>query len=107
MEFAPGVQLLRPCPLCSATYSYDRVVVLAKVLPAYLVHITCPECQNATLSIITVSDFGLSSIGVYTDLTAGDVERVYNQPPISEEEIFDFYERLEADPQVLANWCRS
>ncbi len=84
---------MRQCLLCKKHYhTEEHIRVLYTHDPMYLIHITCPECGNAMLTIVTLSQLGMSSIGLYTDLTLEDAEHFQEAPPLSEDDILKMHE---------------
>ncbi|HAZ28986.1 MAG TPA: hypothetical protein DCY48_04415 [Candidatus Magasanikbacteria bacterium] len=83
---------MRHCPLCKKEYEREaRVHVLYEERPIELVHITCSQCRNAVLAILAVSELGVSSVGLYTDLTAEDVVRFYSAESLAEDDVLSFH----------------
>ena len=89
-----GLKLLRRCPLCKHEFGKEAVSFLEQSKQSHLVHITCPRCQNAVLAVVLISPLGMSSVGVLTDLGAGEVIRLRGRGRISEEDILNFYRVL-------------
>ena len=85
------LKLMKQCPLCQGSYQAGEDNVVTKKTGAHLVHITCPHCQGSVLAVITISQMGLGSIGMITDLNAEDVKRLHGQTPISEDELLEFH----------------
>jgi hypothetical protein len=87
--------LMKQCPLCKVEYKMDTVKLVEEREGAHLVHITCSECGNAVLALIVISQLGMSSVGVITDLTFGDSVKFLPKPSISEDDLLNFHEILE------------
>jgi hypothetical protein len=92
-----GLRLMRHCPLCETEYKFDQIDLIDEDANAHLVHITCTVCTSKMLAIITMSGFGMSSIGMITDLTASDAGRFQSAEPISADDLLDLYEVLQRD----------
>jgi hypothetical protein len=86
-----GLRLMRECPLCNKEYDMDQMNVLDEYGGTHLVHITCPHCLNAVLLIVMISEFGMSSVGIVTDLAPKDVERLERLDPIGEDDVLNFH----------------
>ena len=89
-----GLSFMKQCPLCHTAYPVERVTELYVEEDVHLLHAVCAQCENSFLSIVTASDFGVSSIGLYTDLSVGDVERFYRKDPITSDDVLGFHEFL-------------
>lgn len=79
------------CPLCKKQHSTEDARILSKKNGAHLVHITCPHCANAVLAVIVVTQLGLSSVGMMTDLDTEDVVRLRQNKPVTEDELLTFH----------------
>ena len=90
---------MKQCPLCQRAYSANDISVLFTQEPVHLIHMTCGTCANAILSIVTMSDIGISSIGMMTDLTARDVVRVHSKPSFTSDDVLAWHEFLAHEPQ--------
>ncbi|MBD3311093.1 MAG: hypothetical protein GF349_01170 [Candidatus Magasanikbacteria bacterium] len=86
-----GIKIIRECPLCNVEYEMQDMSVLKRNDHANLVHSTCPECNNSVLSVVLITETGLSSIGMVTDLSADDVIKFSKFGPVTEEELLDFH----------------
>lgn len=89
-----GLRLISRCPVCQVQYSKEKTAVLEANSGAHLVHITCQQCQNSILAVVVLSQLGMSSVGMLTDLASVDVGRVKNRGPVSDDEVLAFYQFL-------------
>ncbi len=86
-----GMRVIRDCPLCEGEYELDDMSILKEKNNSMLVHATCPHCNNAVLSVMVVSEVGLSSLGLVTDLSQKDVVRLQDKEPVSDDEFLEFH----------------
>ena len=86
-----GLKLMNECPLCKKQYVHGDQNVLKQQKGAHLIHMTCPYCHNAVLAMIVVTNFGLSSVGMVTDLNAQDALRLHQVEPVIEDELLNFH----------------
>lgn len=63
------------CPLCETNYNPMEARVLGEKEDGHLLHIRCKKCWNSILALVLVSNAGVSSVGLITDLTFGDVQK--------------------------------
>lgn len=91
-----GLKLMRNCPICKQEFSEGDIKIVEKQGDSSLVHVTCAKCLNAVLAVILISPFGMSSVGVITDLDEQDVMRMNNKASISEEDVLNFYQFVES-----------
>ena len=57
-------------------YNPMEAKVLGEREDGHLLHIRCRKCWNSILALVLVSNAGVSSVGVITDLTFEDVQSV-------------------------------
>jgi hypothetical protein len=50
-------------------------MVLGEKEDGHLLHIRCKKCWNSILALVQVSNAGVSSVGLITDLTYDDVRK--------------------------------
>ena len=86
-----GLQLLKDCPMCKTNFTQTDIQVLDTYNNVHLLHVTCSTCTHAMLSLFAISQLGVSSVGMATDLSAADAERVLGSTPIHEDEILSFH----------------
>lgn len=101
------LRLMRACPMCGAAYREEQAVVLDADGPNHLVHLNCSRCHNALLTMVVVSALGMSSVGVVTDLSPADADRLGRQPPVTEEQVLAFHQLLRRAHQFEIMVCHA
>lgn len=86
-----GAAIVQDCPMCSKKYHDDNIAILEENDGSHLVHVTCGHCAHAIMAIITVSQMGMSSVGIITDLDAETMERVRQIGAIGEEQVLSLH----------------
>jgi len=89
-----GLRLIRRCAMCDTSLANDDIALVDEDAGVHLFHIACSVCAHAVLSFVTVSPFGMSSVGMSTDLSAEDVNRMMGAHPITDDEMLSFHEYL-------------
>lgn len=89
-----GMRLMRQCPLCQQDYEFDHIDIIEEDAGAHLVHITCTSCAGKMLAILMMSNFGMSSVGMITDLNSEDVHRLGRTEALSADDVLGLYEAL-------------
>jgi hypothetical protein len=89
-----GTTYMRECPLCMQEYRSPNAEALFEEEQVTMVHITCQSCFGKVLSIIAQSAIGMTTVGLFTDLTAEDVIRFYDKEPIDEDQLISFHQLL-------------
>lgn len=73
----------------------------------HLLHLTCTYCNNAMLALIVVSKMGMSSVGMLTDLSAPDAQRLYRHAPLSEDTVLNFHDYLKKGSKEFIQFLTS
>ncbi|NQU77088.1 hypothetical protein HQ544_00130 [Candidatus Falkowbacteria bacterium] len=85
------------CPLCEARYNPFFARVLETKDEAHLLHSECESCGSYIISLVSNTPFGLSSIGIITDLTAADVLKFKDKPEITSDDVIEFHQQFQKD----------
>jgi hypothetical protein len=91
-----SMQLLRDCPGCQQPYNHEMVQVIDEHRGAHLVHAVCEKCALAVLAVVMISELGMSSIGMTTDLSSDDVVRLRQRPPLGQDDVLQLHTFLRA-----------
>lgn len=91
------IKIMKECPVCQGKYSAKQAKIVEERGEANLVHITCPHCSNSVLAVIVVSNLGMSSVGMLTDLDEKDAKRLRNKQSVSEDELLGFHTLLKSN----------
>lgn len=89
-----GLKILKECPMCEHSFQSTDVRVVNTYRNVHLLHLTCQSCAHAILSLFAISQTGMSSVGMATDLSAGDATRLLDTEPIGEDEVLLFHTLL-------------
>ncbi|OGL74551.1 hypothetical protein A3C96_01310 [Candidatus Uhrbacteria bacterium RIFCSPHIGHO2_02_FULL_60_10] len=92
--FDEGVKLISYCPLCETSYAPEAAHVLGEKEDSHLLHIKCGRCSNAILALVFISQVGVSSVGLITDLDHHEVDRFKALPPVSTDDVIDTHSLL-------------
>ncbi|HPV70360.1 MAG TPA: hypothetical protein PKY08_00425 [Candidatus Magasanikbacteria bacterium] len=90
--FDEGIKIISFCPLCQAKQEKMSVNILEKNETARLIHLVCQNCQAAVLALVTISPAGLNSLGMITDLSAGEVLKFKDNGPLEADDVLSFYQ---------------
>lgn len=83
------------CPLCHTYFSPQEAKVLEEAGDTHLLHFMCRKCFSSIVILVLASDLGVSSFGLITDLTEGDVMRFKDQPAVSPNDVITIYSLFE------------
>lgn len=94
-HFSPeGLKLISRCPLCAENYQPFQASIVEEKEEAQLLHIQCRKCQSSIVALIVNGQLGLTSVGLITDLTSGDVEYFKDASRVSEAMVLEAYTQL-------------
>ncbi len=88
------LQHVRKCPVCEQNYRNARMLLVQKRPDRTGFHITCSSCGTRVLVFVSPGQMGVVSVGMITDLTAGEVRAKLNQSPISPNMVLDMYSKI-------------
>lgn len=88
------------CPLCETNYNPMEARVLGEKEDGHLLHIRCKKCWNSILALVLVSNAGVSSVGLITDLTYDDVRKFSGRDTsVTTDDVIAVHELLAKDGQ--------
>lgn len=66
----------------------------------HLLHIRCKKCWNSILALVLVSNVGVSSVGLVTDLGFEDVQKFRaHSAEVTVDDVLEIHELLESKSQ--------
>ena len=98
--YQDGLRMISYCPLCEASYNPMEARILGEKEDGHLLHIRCKKCWNSILALVMVSNVGVSSVGLVTDLTFDDVVRFRQAPAeVTVDDVLSIHELLENETE--------
>ena len=94
-SFADMASLVSYCPLCNVSFSPHRAAVVGEEGDSQLLHITCNRCASSIVLLLLIGDIGVSSVGLVTDLTEGEVMRFKSSAIVSSDDLIDLHQHLQ------------
>lgn len=89
-----ALKFINRCPICSESYDPKAAKLFGKQEVATLVHITCGKCASHFVAMILMVGQGVSSVGMVTDLTFTDAQKLHVLEPITMDELIDGHELI-------------
>lgn len=89
------IKLLSYCPLCELSSRPLQAKLLEVKDEAYLIHLQCSRCQSAIIATIMPQNYGLTSIGLITDLNSDEVVHFIDANRISADDVLNFHQLFE------------
>lgn len=90
------ITFLGSCSICAAVYEKKRISIVEKNEDVLTVHVDCPKCLSSALLSVYSGIRGLvTTVGIPTDLTKADLERVKRSRRISSDDVLELHNFLE------------
>ena len=96
-----GREVLSFCPACKNAANPLDAHILGEKNDARLVHLACQKCARTILALVTVSNAGVSSVSLLTDLTFEDVIRFKESEAITTDHVIALHDQLNGS----GSWC--
>ena len=90
-----ALKFIGHCPICNERYETEKARLFAKRDAANLVHIICGKCASNFIAMIVTMGQGLSSVGMVTDLSFEDAQKLYKTAPLTVDEIISGYQNIQ------------
>lgn len=94
-QWREALRIISRCPVCSTTYNAEDARVFARLEAATMVHIVCVSCQSFFMAMVVLLGAGVSSVGMVTDLSFRDIERLHRADPIDTDEMIVGYQSMQ------------
>ena len=91
------------CPVCGGDYGKNRARLFAAKANANLAHINCEKCNSNFIAMILLMNNGISSVGMVSDLTLQDAEKIHHRPVIDVDEVLEHHILINFDSKKFLN----
>ncbi len=98
--FEEGAKFMSHCPVCHCQYNPVEVKVLEEDDGANLIYLRCRQCWSSVLALIMANNFGLSSVGLVTDLDSREVAKFKDSSEIASNDVLTVYQLLSSDKNL-------
>ncbi|MBU1039373.1 hypothetical protein KKC17_04100 [Patescibacteria group bacterium] len=88
------LHLVSYCPLCQAPARPKKIRVLQTKDDNQLIHIDCSLCHSSILALVINSGYGVTSVGLATDLTDEEAMHFQNSPKITTDDVIAIHDLL-------------
>lgn len=93
-ENLENLKIISSCPVCGVKYNSAEVRLLEEKNDTHLVYIKCRKCQTSVVAVILANHFGVSSMGLVTDLNSEDVLKFKEREPVTVNDVIDVHTSL-------------
>lgn len=84
-----NLKFISHCPVCGRDYKSKASKLFINDSKAKFVHFTCNYCQSHFMAMIMTIPKGMSTVGMVTDLSLKDVQKLYKLSPITVDEAIE------------------
>ena len=91
-KWQKSLNLIDECPVCKAVYGQKSSKKFIDRDGSHLVHITCHKCHTYFFAVIMEIGRGSSLIGLVTDLSFADIDRLYGKNQITLDEAINAHQ---------------
>jgi len=84
--------VLESCFFCNSYYSQDDFLMLEEQDQKNTVHVTCPKCNTSTLVFSSITNTGIVSLGIATDLDKNEVKKMFCNKAIDADDVLEMHE---------------
>lgn len=96
-------QIPETCPNCSHKFNKAEASIIGNKRDSVLIHITCPNCKISVISSISLSNSGIMTVGMLTDLNKEDLSMLKSNNTITVDDVIDIHEYIEEKGYVNLN----
>lgn len=90
-----SLKMINNCPVCGKDYDLKAARLFSDKEKAQIVHIVCNACKGYFVAMVMDLGRGISTIGMVTDLSYSDIERLRDAKPIDIDEVIDGHQLVE------------
>lgn len=83
------LKLISHCPICGQDYKSEASKLFLNESDARFVHFTCDHCRSNFMAMVMMMPKGVSTVGMVTDLSLKDVQKLYKLAPITVDETIE------------------
>ena len=96
-----SARLLANCPVCNARYDFFQARIIEEQQESYLIFIKCKKCKSNIIALLLNNIYGISSIGLVTDLDYDDVVRFTKERYLDYDDVIEVHELLQKKRGLL------
>ncbi len=89
-----GLKMMTHCPVCHYQYNPMEAKVLDENDNAHLIHVKCRRCQSSVVALVMTNSFGISSIGLITDLDGLEIIRFRDMAKVEADDVIEAFEKV-------------
>lgn len=98
-----SLDILSKCSFCGKMLQQDNLTVIEEQENKTTFHLACPQCQTASVVVISGNQAGIISVGLATDLDKNEVKNKFAKNAINVDEVIDVHEFISKYDGSLAD----
>ena len=87
-------KLLAYCPVCRTKYDFFQAKIIEEREESYLVFIQCKKCRSGIVALLLNNMYGISSIGLVTDLSYEDAVKFIKDRNCDYDDVIEIHKLL-------------
>ncbi len=95
-----GLKIVSRCPICQTEHNSMETALLDEASGSHLIYIKCRKCGSGVVATLTPTNYGLSSVGLVTDLSGEEIMLFKDQSRISGDDVLQIVEYFRANSRV-------
>ncbi len=94
------------CPVCAAKNDFLNAVPIGQSGDQMTIHVNCTHCGGALVVFVTHNDVGMITFGVMVDVGSQEAAHVFEQEPVSPDEVIAVYQHLQKPRLSVYDFCQ-
>lgn len=95
-----GLKIVSRCPVCQTEHNPLETALLDEAGGNHLIYIKCRKCGSGVVASLTQTNFGLSSVGLVTDLSGNEVMEFKDSARVSAHDVLAIAEHFKANGAI-------
>ena len=97
----PDYQVLGKCPVCKAFLYSKQSALVERRRQGALFHVDCDRCKSSVLLMVVQGPMHfLTTVGMLTDISKPDVERMSRQERINADDVLTLYSHFKKHSNI-------
>ena len=97
------MRLIANCPFCLRQYDPLQAQLLGTEGTTHIWYVSCAVCRHALMVAVLVTDGGVNSVGIVTDLQAEELAKYQDMSPVSADDCLLLHASLVGDHDLGLN----
>jgi len=95
-----GLKIVSRCPICQTEHNPMETALLDEANGSHLIYIKCRKCGSGVVAALTPTNFGMSSVGLVTDLTGNEIMQFKENSRVSANDVLSIVEYFKANSRI-------